>query len=401
MMMKVQSIILLFLTCVVTYSQEPDMQYLKGVAALQKNEYQEAVSLLTQVEGSQKENATLYLCRGEAYYKMQNYNKALADFENANTLRSDYADLWLAKTYSQIGKSGLAVDFLKKHLASVYHADENSIKQDPAFDKIQNSNEWFELWQKDWYTNGEKVIEEANFLLVEKDAGKAGQLVDEAMASDPSNAGLKAVKAQIYLEQGNNRGALSLMNQVLDKVKDNAGYFALRAKAYFLQQDFDNAIKDYNRAIGLLPEKFNYYLERSETYLQKGDYNAALKDAKFFLSLFNDDPKAIELNAKILMKQGNAVDALPYLTRNIKNDPSKPAYFIARGDAYFQTKTYAYAIKDYSMALDLDPNNGEVYLNKGLARFYLGDTEGACSDWRMAKRLGNIQAQEYLLEHCK
>ena len=357
--------------------------------------------MLNQAVANEKGNAAFYLNRGEAYFHTGEYDKALADFNKSNDLRSDYADLWLAKTYSQMNKSQLAVDFLKKHLSSVYRVDASSIKQDPAFDKIQNSNEWFELWQKDWYPDDEKSVEEAKLLLAGNHTNRAMQLVDNAMVSDPSSTGLKAVKAQIYLEQGNNKGAMSLMNQVLDKVRDNAGYYALRAKVFSAQQDYDAAVKDYNRAIGLEPEVFNYYLDRSEAYLQEGDYNAALNDATFYLSLFGNDPKAIEIKAEILMKQGNAVDALPYLTKNIKNDPSKPAYFKARGDAYLQTKTYSYAIKDYSMALDLDPTDSETYLNKGLARYYMGDTEGACSDWEKAKRFGNIRAQEYLLKYCK
>jgi hypothetical protein len=53
------------------------------------------------------------------------------------------------------------------------------------------------------------------------------------------------------------------------------------------------------------------------------------------------------------------------------------------------------------MALDLDPRNKEAYLNKGLARYYLNDPEGACHDWNKAMEYGSVKAYEFLEKHCR
>ncbi len=65
------------------------------------------------------------------------------------------------------------------------------------------------------------------------------------------------------------------------------------------------------------------------------------------------------------------------------------------------TKTYKYAVKDYSMVLDLNPRWAEVYFNRGLAYFSLGNKQRACSDWKKAKELKYMQADDYMRKNCR
>ena len=48
------------------------------------------------------------------------------------------------------------------------------------------------------------------------------------------------------------------------------------------------------------------------------------------------------------------------------------------------------------MALDLDPDDHEVWYLKGLARWNMNDREGAMNDWQHAARLGSPKAAEKL-----
>ncbi len=53
------------------------------------------------------------------------------------------------------------------------------------------------------------------------------------------------------------------------------------------------------------------------------------------------------------------------------------------------------------MALDLEPDNPEVWYMKGLARWSMNDREGALSDWKQASRLGSYEAALKLEEYGK
>ena len=47
-----------------------------------------------------------------------------------------------------------------------------------------------------------------------------------------------------------------------------------------------------------------------------------------------------------------------------------------------------------------NPEEGILYLNRGLVREMSGDVIGACADWNKALELGQQQAVEFLKE-CK
>jgi hypothetical protein len=52
------------------------------------------------------------------------------------------------------------------------------------------------------------------------------------------------------------------------------------------------------------------------------------------------------------------------------------------------------------MAIDLKPNNGEIFCFRGLSYFGLKNKLGACHDWQKAKTLEYPKAEEYLLRFC-
>jgi Flp pilus assembly protein TadD len=52
------------------------------------------------------------------------------------------------------------------------------------------------------------------------------------------------------------------------------------------------------------------------------------------------------------------------------------------------------------MSLDLDPENSEAWLNKGIALANSGNTDDACHDFRIALSLGNKRATDYISRYC-
>ena len=43
---------------------------------------------------------------------------------------------------------------------------------------------------------------------------------------------------------------------------------------------------------------------------------------------------------------------------------------------------------------------GDAYFMRGLAKYTLSDTEGACLDWNKAGELGYGDAYEYIKKYC-
>ena len=60
-----------------------------------------------------------------------------------------------------------------------------------------------------------------------------------------------------------------------------------------------------------------------------------------------------------------------------------------RGIAKGKLKDHSGVVEDYTRAIEIDPNYATAYFNRGVSKFYLGDTIGACKDARKAQELGD------------
>ena len=58
------------------------------------------------------------------------------------------------------------------------------------------------------------------------------------------------------------------------------------------------------------------------------------------------------------------------------------------------------AIGDYSKTIEINPNNGSAYKNRGIAKELIGDLKGACADWRRASALGLKKTDLWILTQC-
>jgi tetratricopeptide (TPR) repeat protein len=65
----------------------------------------------------------------------------------------------------------------------------------------------------------------------------------------------------------------------------------------------------------------------------------------------------------------------------------------AKGNGYYQRKKYAYSIRCYNKAIELDGVNGAYYGNRGAAWHDLDENEKALADYNKAIELGETFAR--------
>jgi tetratricopeptide (TPR) repeat protein len=85
------------------------------------------------------------------------------------------------------------------------------------------------------------------------------------------------------------------------------------------------------------------------------------------------------------VRLGQEVGALGDYTKAIELNPSDPELYLNRANAYMLLGNYQYAIKDLNRAIELAPHYAKAYFNRGTARLRgEGDRAGADADWRYA-----------------
>jgi tetratricopeptide (TPR) repeat protein len=77
-----------------------------------------------------------------------------------------------------------------------------------------------------------------------------------------------------------------------------------------------------------------------------------------------------------------------------------PSAYLLRGVCKKRLEDYEGAIMDYTIAIELEPDNVFAYYNRSLAKYDMEDFEGACKDLHKAAELGDEDAAEMIEEYC-
>lgn len=373
----------------------------KAAALIQQNQYNEAITCISENANAVADKADLYYFRGIAYYHTGDMELALHDFEMVNITEKHKADIWIARIYGLQGDSKNTLNYLTALFASSYRINESLVKKDTAFDPIQSTDEWFEFWQEDRRTMPEKLQDEIDYYLSRQKIFEALEIINTALKYEPNNFDLYALRGHIYMEQGNVKGAIQDYNLAENSMKNSASLYDSRARAYVKNKNYGKAIEDYRKALRLEPYNFSNLLGLAESYAGNEQLDEATRSIEEYLVYFPENPEAIALSGDIQYQAGNYLAALKYYNINLRNTKDNPEYYKSRGKAYIATSMHKYALKDFSMALDLNPVDPELYLNAGIAQLKLGQKEKACSSWRKAATYGNKKALEYLIEYCR
>ncbi len=108
-------------------------------------------------------------------------------------------------------------------------------------------------------------------------------------------------------------------------------------------------------------------------------------------------------------RSGDYVNAIKYFEKAIALNPHTQDFmlFAYLGNAQSKLHRYSDAVVSYDRALSINPTNVlqysnwvRNYFNRGVAKYYLGDMEGACKDWEKSFELGFGPANEYIMEYC-
>ncbi len=152
-------------------------------------------------------------------------------------------------------------------------------------------------------------------------------------------------------------------------------YFG-RAMDFMTLRDYDNAIADLDRAIALTPDFTLAYLVR-----------ASARHKKSILHKDKTDRHEQMAQTKMVVADLDTV---------IKLSPVMPIAWYNKGVALAAEGDYTSALQAFNRALELRPDFGEAYFNRGYVYLYLGNREAAFSDLSRAGSLGIVPSYNLL-----
>ena len=88
------------------------------------------------------------------------------------------------------------------------------------------------------------------------------------------------------------------------------------------------------------------------------------------------------------------------LTDEINLNPNNIEAYINRGISKYKVGDYIGSISDNSKAIEIDPKIAIAYYNRGLSKYYNNEKESGCIDFSKAGELGLYDAYKFINEFC-
>ena len=176
---------------------------------------------------------------------------------------------------------------------------------------------------------------------------------------------------------------------------------------------FKTGMEAYNKGdIETATEKFreslSYDPENGIVAYNLGKIYYDQKQPELALSFFED---AIEANPEdtasmvaaglIYFEKNNFEKAKALYDKAISLAPHFGDAYFHRGTLLGTHKYYKESLEDLKKAAKYSPGNSEIFVNLGLAYFYLKDRENACKAWKKAADMGNQKGVKAVNAYCK
>ena len=143
------------------------------------------------------------------------------------------------------------------------------------------------------------------------------------------------------------------------------------------------------------------YTNRGNALFQEGNVNGALADYDHAIALHHGTKDAYYNRAVVLFQNKQYDKAAADFSEVIKLDAGDKDALYDRALCYIYSDKKKEALNDLNGYIKLDPGSADAYGKRGVMRIQLGDSLGACDDWRKAAGMGSAEAKNALEHYCK
>lgn len=252
-----------------SYLKAPDIteriafrNYQEAIYFLNNKNYRRARDLFIRSEGKSDRLTKLYKLRGEVYFQMGFYEKAIRDFLIDQALYPGRSAYKIAESFAVMGEVDMALQWLDSSDRAGFFLTSFQLQGDTYFKAIRDDSVFMDY--------------------VKHLPGKS--------------AGNWVRQSQLRFKNNEKLAALEYMNQAIAEQPRNPELFHKRALLYLKMHEFSKARKDYFKQAELFPDEAGKaYLNVALTYSKTGDLMSTISWIK----------KAIQIDSTLI---GSLVD---------------------------------------------------------------------------------------------
>lgn len=164
-----------------------------------------------------------------------------------------------------------------------------------------------------------------------------------------------------------------------------------------------NSMAEYllSQAIIESPSFDEAYLERARVRVEMELYKDAYDDIYTYIQKHPNEVDAISIISLCNFNLKKYEDALINYNQLIDLQPDNGNWYFEKGNCLIKLKRDSEAEESYTTALKTSKNTGWILVMRGVARFNQNKKEEACFDWQQARLLGEEEGILLYTKYCQ
>jgi tetratricopeptide (TPR) repeat protein len=196
-----------------------------------------------------------------------------------------------------------------------------------------------------------------------------------------------------YVRSGRSQEAIAEFNKGLADGYNNRG------EAYQISGRWNEAMADFDKATTLNPQDSRPYQGRAQYYISVGKLDEAIEQAN--ASVATNDPYswwALPMRSRLYHIRGEVEFALKDYNVLVQGQPQNYVYLTQRGFAYYELGDQEKALADFNNALTINPKLLHAYFGRSLVNAAKGEDALAQGDLEKVRHMDATFAESYVNE---
>jgi tetratricopeptide (TPR) repeat protein len=231
--------------------------------------------------------------------------------------------------------------------------------------------------------------------LRKKEYDRALADLDQAISLDTGNPNAYNNRGLTYFRKGDYNRAIVDYNEAIRLHPTHAISFSNRGLAWSRKEDYDQAIADYNQAIRLDPGFADALSGRAAAYYRKNDYVHGDADYAAALALDPKNASVWNGRCFSRAIAGQLQEALADCNEALRLKPDYANALDSRALVYLKLQQFDEAIADYNEALKFDAKLAASLYGRGIAKLGKGDEKDGEADMAAGTAVRPDVAQQF------
>lgn len=353
-----------FLTPLVAAAQDGAELARKAAKALAGSQLTEALKYYTEALADEKlsndRRGVILADRGVVYARLNQPDRAIADFNRAVTLFPEYAAV-----YNNRGAFLVALGAIDEGIKDF----DRAIVLAPGYVAAWNNRAAahakegrLEAAIAD-YTRAisissalaEPLVGRAKVYLSQGRAYTALRDLSRAIANDPRFAQGYRIRAEARMSLDQHAEAAEDLSRAIAFNPQDAQAYLLRGRAYFKSRNLEAALKDFTKAAEIDPQSAESYRERGNINILRDDFEQAEQDLARAIEIEPRNPVTLAYRALMYKKRDQPELGAQEIAKALKVGQDNAVVQWAKGELEEARQMMVEAAQSYRKALAIDP----------------------------------------------